>query len=1277
MYTIFLKNIARNADNIALIDSDGKNYSYQAVNTIALKLCTYLIKQGVYPGQAVAVHLSDPKFYILFYLALSRINCSYIPFDADTGELQLHADIKTLKLTTIVTDSKAIEFGCPTTITINCKTILDEIESLATLPDGKHPKGATNFPTYIVGSSGTLENRLWVPIQEPLLDYWEELLLTQVNLQANDNFVSTINQAYDASIFELLCCVITGSTLKLVKPHQRRDILYLASICADYQITSLLVISSQITDGIRDIFLNRLQDAKVKRLFVTGDACLPELKAACELREIELLNCYGPKEIGFGFSIYSTNGCELTSTNTVPIGLSGTKEVIAHIIDGILHIESPHLSTGYINNPEETTLAFPTKTINGRQIRVFNTGDYFSQENGALIFHGKRHDKLSGVKCRTSDITHCLKAYNKHVGKLAITDSYVLTKNKRYVAYVTTNDLHHLDGLLDFLKQILLNELVPTIYVLDYIPRFQNSGKINHTALANRKDSANENLIALTLRHSSSNTSDDTTYQSAIKKITACILNLPLEAIDNNSDLYYELGADSFDIQQIIAIINVKFESEITYSQAINTKSSTINHLIKLLTQSHDTSNTMTHHIQQLTKESKSGKTVFMMPALLGDGTVSNKHLAKHMQQHMDCTVYGLNDPSLYADAELPNSLDHAADRYVKAIKTVQPHGPYTIAGFSYGSTHAYYVAKKLIQTGDQVDMLFLIDGFSPLYYQSLQRYNFTSHIMDCIQFVVMVLNNSFHRETIKPFNFFKLHPGIEKSEPCAQIRCAEQYLLSKVVHELSKRIIKLAAHHLIILINEKPGDRHQLDIPVRFLTSTDKQGYANSKYIRQHFKDPQQLTYWWSEYFKNVIHCYPHAFEGTHLEILEANANERGLSSIFDEPAKIQVKPFKTYYAITDSYYTITLAMLTATEYHDLIKRMRHTYSYDSTHIDLITDGKNYRRFYIVTLTLFSDLCGRDIESVLLSLGANFDCVNNPHKDKQKYLVSSSPKQRHTFILEFKFRKDITKLKLMIDTELAPGHLSTILTDNQNSNGTWHTADNQSTFTWNRLDEQEKETLFNYQVNDYIERFLTYIQYYLPENYHQANPILSLSKKEHDQWLSSITPDSASFPPILDDGVSDLIVIGSTADSHSNDDYVTFRMHGNNITLFNPKDRYIVEPAADNDPPNEYIAFGQDRSNTTLFASPYDSGFESSFSDTDGTDDIIGELQNNENKYVVFGPSRTRTDNHFSVIHQQHESTKRRNFSIPASDFFGHPTIYFNPENGDPLDNHTSKHKP
>ncbi|MGG1953393.1 type I polyketide synthase [Ralstonia solanacearum] len=74
------------------------------------------------------------------------------------------------------------------------------------------------------------------------------------------------------------------------------------------------------------------------------------------------------------------------------------------------------------------------------------------------------------------------------------------------------------------------------------------------------------------------------------------------------------------------------------------------------------------------------------------------------LARHLDCRVHGLRA----AGTPLPSSLDALAAHYVQAVRATQPHGPYTLIGWSYGTFVAAGAARVLHADGETVELVLL-----------------------------------------------------------------------------------------------------------------------------------------------------------------------------------------------------------------------------------------------------------------------------------------------------------------------------------------------------------------------------------------------------------------------------------------------------------------------------------------------------------------------------------------------------------------------------------------
>jgi thioesterase domain-containing protein len=90
-------------------------------------------------------------------------------------------------------------------------------------------------------------------------------------------------------------------------------------------------------------------------------------------------------------------------------------------------------------------------------------------------------------------------------------------------------------------------------------------------------------------------------------------------------------------------------------------------------------------------------------------GEIVNFHsLVRHLGE--DLPVYGLQAPLEDEDTDADALVEETAATYLHAIRGVQPRGPYRLAGYSFGATVAYEMARRLRADGEAVSFLGCID---------------------------------------------------------------------------------------------------------------------------------------------------------------------------------------------------------------------------------------------------------------------------------------------------------------------------------------------------------------------------------------------------------------------------------------------------------------------------------------------------------------------------------------------------------------------------------------
>jgi thioesterase domain-containing protein len=97
----------------------------------------------------------------------------------------------------------------------------------------------------------------------------------------------------------------------------------------------------------------------------------------------------------------------------------------------------------------------------------------------------------------------------------------------------------------------------------------------------------------------------------------------------------------------------------------------------------------------------------FLVSGMFGN-VMNLRHLAGLVGE--DRPFHGIQARGLFGGEEPHETFEEMARDYLAEIRAVQPTGPYLLGGFSGGGIAAYEIARQLIEAGESVPLLVLLD---------------------------------------------------------------------------------------------------------------------------------------------------------------------------------------------------------------------------------------------------------------------------------------------------------------------------------------------------------------------------------------------------------------------------------------------------------------------------------------------------------------------------------------------------------------------------------------
>jgi len=277
--------------------------------------------------------------------------------------------------------------------------------------------------------------------------------------------------------------------------------------------------------------------------------------------------------------------------------------------------------------------------------------------------------------------------------KEAVVVLYNQENNPGLAAYITlAMPIGEVSRVLrTWLKSRLPEYMLPASFmVLDKLPLTPN-GKIDRKALP-MPDTILTNKYYQAPRD---------TVELQLAQIWENVLDMRPIGISNN---FFELDRHSLLAVKLMNQIQQTFDRSLPI--AILFQGATIAELASVL--SHDNTNWPTLIPIQ---PQGSCPPLFCLPG--AGGNVLYLHsLATHLGQDQPC--YGLQPPGLDGKNITPDTIEVLAADHIKELQKVQPHGPYYIAGHSFGGKVAFELARQLEQRGETVGLLVILDTAAP-----------------------------------------------------------------------------------------------------------------------------------------------------------------------------------------------------------------------------------------------------------------------------------------------------------------------------------------------------------------------------------------------------------------------------------------------------------------------------------------------------------------------------------------------------------------------------------
>lgn len=408
----FLEVAVNNPEAIAIVDTNGTNYSYGELLAQALIISRSIRDDGNYVG----VYTDNNYYTYAGILAVLLRNKAFIP---------LNNKFPDERLSNIITQSEVIQV-------IGCENSRGRIEELGDVElivaDVNSKEGQTeninwtyepNSIAYILFTSGSTGVPKGIPISYLNFSSFITSLQKKFQLDQNNKVLQAFELSFDVSLGLTFLALNSGAQLILVPLDGIIAVSAYKSI-VDYKVDFVTLPPSAVNYQEKYKLIPQFKLPFVATTLFTGEALPFEVakkwKSVAENTKIH--NAYGPTEVtvwSYFYEIDDNTENELVN-GLCPIGhpLDGVNVLIEplekDINRGELLLGGDHVFEKYHQNPEKTKEVFTER--NGH--RWYRTGDnVLLNEFGNLVYINRLDNqvKVNGYRIELGEIEHALREF--------------------------------------------------------------------------------------------------------------------------------------------------------------------------------------------------------------------------------------------------------------------------------------------------------------------------------------------------------------------------------------------------------------------------------------------------------------------------------------------------------------------------------------------------------------------------------------------------------------------------------------------------------------------------------------------------------------------------------------------------------------------------------------------------------------------------------------------------------------------------------------------------
>ncbi|HEV2639099.1 MAG TPA: amino acid adenylation domain-containing protein [Actinocrinis sp.] len=713
--TRFAEQAARTPAATALVMSE-ERWSYAQLAESAEHVAERLCALGAPAGARIGIAMVRSPRTIAVLLGVLRAGCAVVPMDVGYPAARLAMMVEQSRPFRVVAEAEHAHLAGDPALLLPAESVTAPMTAAerragaGSSAVGERQAGivpeSTAYVLFTSGSTGTPKGVVMPHRSLAGLVAWQTAASSAVAGAPTLQFAPL---SFDVSFQEIFCTLCSGGTLCLAADAERRDLPALLRLLDRDRVEQAFlppVALQQLAEASGTLGITpralRVLIACGEQLRVT-----PEIRALCaRLPGAVLENQYGPTE-SHVVTKFTMTGDPADFPPLPPIG-AAVDGAELHVLDermrpvplgarGEIYLGGACLADGYEGRPDLTKERFLPQPFGDPDRRLYATGDLgMVLPGGDVVFLGRTDAqvKVRGFRVEPGEVELAVTRLAEHYPGLR--DAAVVARRREdgetfLAAFLlgegTDEDLA---GLRERLRATLPDYLVPAhLQWVDRLP-LTPSGKRDDAALRR---------TTLTVCAHAPEVGPRDVYEQALTEMLADLLSLDDVGVH---DSLFDLGGTSLTAMRLVVRIEQRYRVHIPLAEFVATPT-----CAGLATRLRDGGASTAYDPVVPIRPHGSRPPLFLVHPM-GGTVLCYVGLARHLPD--DQPLHALQAAGADPGTTPLRSVEDLAQSYLSALRAVQPRGPYTIGGWSFGGLVAFEIARRVRAAGEQVDRLLVLD---------------------------------------------------------------------------------------------------------------------------------------------------------------------------------------------------------------------------------------------------------------------------------------------------------------------------------------------------------------------------------------------------------------------------------------------------------------------------------------------------------------------------------------------------------------------------------------